>query len=238
MRILIVLILAMMLSGCAGGGMVPISSETVDTVVGGATTTMGYITDASAIKELAVHKTLQNRDKMVRDAHKDSGMSVGWQAVEETVFYPGMKEPMVITRYLPTISYKEKAEFKQNLPTVPSEHPGWRVAENVATAAIRGTVIGIGLNAASEVLQSSIDNAGHNSSIIQEDNSVTTIDKSTGPVDNSVGPVDNSVGPVDNSVGPVDNSNQPVDNSIGPVDNRVGPVDNSVELREEVNEDN
>jgi len=209
------------------------SSESVSTIVGGATTTIGYVTDASAIKELAIHKTLQNRDKMVRDAHKDSGMSVGWQAVDETVFYPGMKEPVVITRYLPTISYKEKAEFKQNLPTAPSEHPGWRVAENVATAAIRGTVMGIGLNAASDVLQASISSAGHNTTgsyINQEDNSIA-------PVDNSVGPVDNSVAPIDNSVGPVDNSVAPIDNSVGPVDNSIRPVDNSTtEVLGEVNE--
>ena len=206
----IIFILALCLSGCAGG-MIPISDQSISTVAAGATTTVGYVTDASAIKEMAVHKTLQNRDKMVRDAHKDSGMQVGWMAMEETIYYPGMAAPITVTRYLPTIKYNEQAEFNQQLPTSPSEHPAWRTVERLGVAAIHGTVIGYGINAASDVLQSAVDSAGHNTTVSgsgnnSSDNSFT--DNAVGPVDNSDNS-DNSIGPVDNS----DNSNRPVDNS-------------------------
>ena len=206
----IALFLTTVLSGCTGG-MIPISDQSISTVTTGATTTVGYVTDASAIKEMAVHESLQNRDKMVRDAHKDSGMQVGWMAMEETIFYPGMAAPITVTRYLPTIKYNEQADFNQQLPTSPSEHPAWRVVESLGTAAIRGTVIGYGINAASDVLQSAVDSAGHNTTVSgsgnnSSDNSFT--DNSIGPVDNSDNS-DNSIGPVDNS----DNSYRPVDNS-------------------------
>jgi len=241
------------LAGCSGsGGMIPLSDESISTVATGATTSMGYITDASVMKEMAVHKSLQNRDKMVKDAHANSGFKMEFMLVEVS---PGVKALMP-----KEIKYNEQAKFDQPLPQAPSEHPGWRTAERIGVAAINGTVVGLGVTTAGDVLKSAIGNAGtkstyngdvsnknshntgdnhnYNDSAVSSESMTDASDHSvgavttTGAVDNS----NNSVGPVttdtsnnsqtDNSTGPVDNS----DNSTGPVDNSdnsTGPVDNS-----------
>jgi hypothetical protein len=219
MKILPVLLIALVLSGCAtGGGMVPMTDEAISSVTTGATTSLGYVTDASAIKELAVHKTLQNRDRMIAKSHQEDGFKMSFTMTEVA--------PGVMALLPKEISYKEQARFDQKLPVAPSEHPGWRVAEKIGVAAIQGTVVGFGINAASDVLQSAIGSAGHNTT-----GSHNIAD--SGNTDSSVTAYDNRVGPVDNS------DNSTVDNSVGPVDNSVGPVDNSRTLQEElIDEDN
>jgi len=199
-----------LLTSCAGtGGMIPISDEMVQTGMDGATKQLGFITDASAMKEKFVHDSLQNRDKMIAKSHANDGFRMTFAMIEVA---SGVKA------LLPQeISYKEQARFDQVLPTVPSVHPGWKTAERIGVAAINGTVIGLGINAASDVLQAGIDSSKSSIHTVGAvDNSrYTEIDASR--TDNSNGPLDNSIGPVDNSTGPVDNS----DESVGPVDNSV-----------------
>lgn len=212
----------MLMTGCSGaGGMVPISDQMVSTTTGAMTSQLGYITDASAMKEKFVHDSLQNRDKMIAMAHTTDGFHMSFELVEVA---PGVKA------LLPKdISYKEQARFDQVLPTAPSIHPGWKTAEVLGKAAINGTVIGLGINAASDIISEGIAASRSN---VNTNTTTTSIDNSVGPVDSSRvntitdnSSVDNSVGPVDNSW--ADNSSRPVDNSVGPVDNSIGPVDNT-----------
>ena len=201
-----------LLTSCSGtGGMIPVSDQMVQTSVDGVTKQLGYITDASAMKEKFVHDSLQNRDKMIAKSHAGDGFHMTFAMVEVA---PGVKA------LLPQeISYKEQARFDQPLPVAPSVHPGWKTAERIGVAAIQGTVIGFGINATSDVLQSGIAASRSNNTTITDDHTVGAVDNSryteidASRTDNSNGPVDNSIGPVDNSaesVGPVDNS---VDNS-------------------------
>ena len=121
-----------LLSGCGSdGGMMPLTDETVKQGADVVKTTSGYTKDASVMKEAEVHKTLRNRDQMIKEAHKNSGMKMEWQAMEETVYYPGMTEPVKATKCMPVISYREKAEFNQPLPQQQSEHPAWKTTASV-----------------------------------------------------------------------------------------------------------
>ena len=229
--LLLLVCLLFVLAGCAGsGGLMPLTDASIATVTGGVTSSVGYVTDVSAIKELSVHKTLQNRDEMIRDAHKDAGMRLDWQSIEETVYYPGMTEPITVTRYLPTITYNEQAQFSQQLPTVPSTHPGWRTMEKIGVAAINGTVIGMGIKASADVLETAINSAGGNTTYQGDVSAGNSVDKSTGPVDASTGPIDNSTYAADNSIR-VDNSDNSdnsatdnSDNSDRSVDNLIPPI--------------
>lgn len=205
-------------SGCSStGGMIPVSDEMVATGSQALSTQVGYITDASAMKEKFVHDSLQNRDKQIQLSHKNDGFHMSFALIE---IAPGVKA------LLPQdISYKEPARFDQPLPMAPSVHPGWHTLEKVGVAAINGTVIGLGINAASDVMKTGINAAGSRDVTTTNTSTVSPSDShAVGPVDNSVGPVDNSNNAVDNRVGPVDNSNNAVDNSIGPVDNSTQPL--------------
>ena len=155
-----------------------------------------------------IHNTLQNRDRMISEAHVNDGFKMSFTMVEVA---PGVKA------LLPQeISYKEQAKFNQPLPTTPTEHPAWRAVERIGVAAIQGTVIGFGINAASDVLQSGIAASRSSNTTIMDDHTIGAVDNSR-YTEIDASRTDNSNGPVDNSIGPVDNS----DESVGPVDNSV-----------------
>jgi hypothetical protein len=121
--LILLVFLLVSLSGCFNGaGNMVIPNEMVE----GATETVSNITDASVMKEAIVHKTLQNQDKMINASNQKPSFEMGWQTVEETVYYPGMAAPLAVKKSMPTIKYTEKQAFTQVRPTAPSEHPGWK----------------------------------------------------------------------------------------------------------------
>lgn len=83
----------------------------------------GTISDASTIKEVTVHQTLQARDRAYVKAHKESGFHVAFKMQEVT--------PGVFVQVMDDVSFREAPRFEQPLPTAPSEHPVWRTAERL-----------------------------------------------------------------------------------------------------------
>ena len=145
------------LSGCGSkGGLIPLTDTMVNEAGKGVQNTAGYTADASVAKEHEIHDTLRNRDNTIRKAHENSGMTMSWQPVVKTVQYPGMIEPVTTTEYLPVVSYREQARFDQQLPTEPSEHPVWKTVRSVSGDIKDGTIIGMGINAADNVLSAAV----------------------------------------------------------------------------------
>jgi len=117
-----------LLSGCFGGaGNMVVTNETIE----GATESVNNITDAGVMKEAIIHKTLQNQDKMIAKSNEKPSFEMGWQTVEETVYYPGMEKPITIKKSMPTVKYTEKQAFTQQRPQAPSEHPGWKYGSDM-----------------------------------------------------------------------------------------------------------
>jgi len=94
--------------------------------------------EASVAKELAIHETLQNRDKMRVEAAKYSGFKMDWTAVEKTLTIAdsaGKVTEIVMTEYLPNVSYSPQVGFENSLPTEPSRHPAWDTANQFVKTA-------------------------------------------------------------------------------------------------------
>jgi hypothetical protein len=129
MKRLLVLLVATLLPGCADN-YIPITGE----MVGAASDTAGYIKDASVAKELAVHATLRNRDKVYRQMYPESGTKITFAFVEVS--------PGVHVQTIQEITARDSIAFRDSLPTQPSSHPVWGVAEKVLPSLINATVIG------------------------------------------------------------------------------------------------
>jgi len=149
-----------LLSGLIGcgpkGGLIPLTDTAINEAGDVVQNAAGHTADASVAKEHEVHDTLRNRDNNIRKAHEKSGMTMTWQPVKKTIQYPGMPEAITTTEYLPVISYREQADFRQPLPTEPSEHPVWKTVRSVAKDVKDGTVVGMGINAADNVLSAAV----------------------------------------------------------------------------------
>lgn len=148
--------LIMLTSGCGSNGTMditrlPVSDETVTAI-------SGNITDASVQKELIVHQTLQNRDKMIKSSHSASGFKMKWVTVREEIQLPG-QEAIVMTRSMPEVSYTEPAKFDQPLPVEPSQHPVWKFASGLVKDVKEGFLIYTGIKALDNILSGSIDAA-------------------------------------------------------------------------------
>jgi len=152
-------VLAILLTGCGGAPLV-VSPQMLDGAGVDLDSGVATIADASVLKELAVHKTLQNRDTQIAKAAKNAGFKSNWQQCNRTVFYPGMEKPLEITEPCLAVSFTPMPEFKQPLPTGPSIHPGYRMVENIVHDVANTTLIGYGIKAAGEVLQKGLDVAG------------------------------------------------------------------------------
>ena len=124
-----ILFLPFFLVGCADN-YIPITGE----MMGTSTSTVGYIRDASVAKELAVHATLRNRDRMYRQMYADSGTKVVFE----------MREVVegVHVQFIKEITSRDPIAFRDALPTAPSEHPVWGVIKEVTPALINATLIG------------------------------------------------------------------------------------------------
>ncbi|KJR97278.1 MAG: hypothetical protein VR65_25445 [Desulfobulbaceae bacterium BRH_c16a] len=145
------------LAGCGNkGGLIPLTNTMVNEAGEVVKTAAGYTADASVAKEHEVHDTLRNRDAMIAKAQKNNGFSLEWKSVEKTVFYPGMSEPITVKEPMPEVRYSPPAEFNQPLPVTPSEHPVWKTVRSVAGDIKDGTIIGLGVNAADNVLSAAV----------------------------------------------------------------------------------
>jgi len=153
-----IMLLAVMFSGCAGG-VQPVSEETLNEAGEVVKVTTKYVADASVAKEEAVHKTLQSRDRAIVQDGKNSGMKMEWTTVEETISFPG-QQPIVMKRAMPVISFKERGRFDQKLPTEPSVHPGYAMTRGIVKDVVGGMIIFKGIDAGADVLKSALDSSG------------------------------------------------------------------------------
>ena len=158
MKWFILLISFLFLGGCTS--MVPISPEMMKAAGVNVDNGISTIADASVLKELAVHKTLQNRDQMIAQATKSAGFKSVWRSCDRTVFYPGMKEPLLVTEPCLQVSYTPMPEFKQELPTAPSVHPGYKMTKEIVSSIANATLIGYGINTLGNVLETGLQQAG------------------------------------------------------------------------------
>jgi hypothetical protein len=118
--------------------------------------------DASVAKEQAVHDTLQNRDKMRVEAAKNSGFKMAWQPVEKQITVAdsdGKVTEIVMTEYLPNVSYTPAVEFGNPIPQEPSRHPAWDTANQFVKTTGMVTLGIVGINAISDVWQAGIAGA-------------------------------------------------------------------------------
>jgi hypothetical protein len=127
-RIFALVASVILLSSCA------MPQQTVEKIIdetGAVTSTITTTTaEASEFKEQQVHETLRNRDNNIQKDNAKPSMVMEWQAVEETVFYPGMAAPLTVKKSMPKITVTEKKEYKQPLPIEPSRHPAWASLDN------------------------------------------------------------------------------------------------------------
>ena len=126
LQLMFVVAMVIGLSGCGKDGTVSLTSLPV----GGETVTKisGDISDASTIKEVTVHQTLQARDRAYVQAHKESGFRVKFKMEQVS--------PGVYVQVMEDVGFRESPRFEQQLPTAPSEHPLWRTAERLGGKAM------------------------------------------------------------------------------------------------------
>lgn len=183
--IFVMAIMFLSLQGCASDGLIPITDSMVTATGDVVENTIAYTRDASIAKENEVHKTLRNRDKMIKDSHARSGMKMTWQALPETVFYPGMKEAVTVTRYFPVVEYREPARFEQRLPTEPSKHPVWAFAESFGNNLVNKTFLGLVVTETASTLRAGVSAAAPKYNGDVQFNQSHNQRDGIGPVDNS-----------------------------------------------------
>ncbi len=156
-----------LLIGCAEK-YVPLDMLTGDnlkTLSDGSTSKVQLVVESSVAKEIAVHKTLQNRDKQIAKAAEHAGMRMDYKAVTETIKLPSMKEPIILTRQMPIVSYQPMPEFHQPLPTEPSRHPAWGTLDNAISTIGHAGLIGYGIHEAAGAVKALGANAGNRTTI-------------------------------------------------------------------------
>ena len=187
---LLIFLIVIALTGCSG--LTTVSPEMMQAAGVDIDNGVSTIADASVLKELAVHKTLQNRDTQIAKATKNAGFKSEWKACKETVFYPGMQAPLLVTKPCLEVSFTPMPEFKQQLPTAPSVHPGYAMTEHIVTKIANATLIGYGLHTLGNVLETGFSHAG-------DDYSNSTYKQSFNPGDENV-----NVGEYTPSVEPIE----------------------------------
>lgn len=151
----LLLLLLIPLTGCAAAVTETTVTKFFDAAGNVVSESVSTIADASVKKEQAVHETLKKYLEII----PQTGMRMGWQAVNRTHFYAGMTEPVITTEFMPTFSYVDPSSI-QKLPTEPSVHPGYKMAENVLLGAAKYGLIGYGLYELGGVLEAGYDAAG------------------------------------------------------------------------------
>jgi hypothetical protein len=154
-------LLPALITGC-GGTTVPVTQEMITETGEVVKVTSSYVKDASMAKEETVHQTLRHRDAMIAKSNATPSFTMGWQTVEETVYYPGMSAPITVKKSMPIVTYTEKIQFTQPLPIEPSRHPMWTAITTLGGAVINGTLIGYGIHEVSDLFGSIVKTSKSN----------------------------------------------------------------------------
>jgi hypothetical protein len=121
-----------LLAGCGKNAtLIPLSDQTFNKAGDVVTNAAGHTADAAVAKQRDVMNAHNLRTSAIFKAHKVSGFKTGWISVERTVFYPGMKEPIVVKEPQMTMAYTPPIEFDQHLPMEPAIHPVWGTVNNI-----------------------------------------------------------------------------------------------------------
>jgi hypothetical protein len=182
---LLLLLCLVVTSGCFGGaGNMAVTESMID----GTEKIVGNITDASVMKEQIVHKTLQNQDNKIAESNKNPSFEMGWQTVEETVYYPGMSGPMTVKKSMPTVKYTEKQAFTNVRPQASSEHPGWKYVTDGVKTVVQYSFYGWLSNGLFDMVKEgwSMVGAKHNGDLINNQ---------SGNGGDGIGPVSNTAEP-------------------------------------------
>jgi len=119
-----IFLIPLFLSGCAGGGLMPITDTMINEGGGVINKTAGYTADASVAKEHEVHQTLRNRDRLIAKDAALPTVSLQFEMVEVS--------PGVHVQIMKSLSVRESAKFNNQLPVQPSIHPVWAWATKTA----------------------------------------------------------------------------------------------------------
>lgn len=143
MKLIHIILVLFMLSGCASGGGISVSALT--SAMNGAQAVGDDIVEASVAKELAVMNTLKNRDNQYAKAYKESGFNITFALVEV----------QGVQMYLPSsIAYKPEPAFNTPLPTKPSVHPVWHTLEVLGESLAKYGLIGYGIHELNSMVSS------------------------------------------------------------------------------------
>jgi len=120
----IIFLIAVLLSGCAGGGLIPISDNLITESGDVITKTVGYTEDSAVAKEAQVHSTLRNRDRLIAKDAALPTVSLQFEMIEVS--------PGVHIQIMKSLSVREAAKFNSQLPVQPSINPIWQFATKTA----------------------------------------------------------------------------------------------------------
>lgn len=147
--VLCLLVVALLLSGCGKDGSITLTPIQLDGE--SINKFSGTISDASTIKEMTVHQTLQARDRAYAKAHKESGTKIKFKLQEVT--------PGVYVQVIDELSTRESPRFEQPLPTAPSEHPVWKTVDRLGGKALDTWLWWTGITEVADVQKHSLDAA-------------------------------------------------------------------------------
>jgi len=145
---------------------VPVILQTLNPDTGEITETVANYTSKASIEKERYYSNMRvNRDMMRAKMHENSGFSLEWKAVDETITIqaPGQSQPVIITmsRQLPEVSYKPDADFSNDpLPNGPSVHPVWKTVENTGKELMKWGAIGFGIHELFGFASAAVDGAG------------------------------------------------------------------------------
>ncbi len=134
----ILIALFLTLSGCAS-----ISTDAVNSLVDGSTTTTGQISDSSVAKEALIHRTIRNYQNQYASSYANSGLRIKFKT---------KKVGDVYVQMIDEISYREKPDMFAP-PTEPSKHPVWEFATVFGSNLLKYGLIGYAIHEVSGVLE-------------------------------------------------------------------------------------
>lgn len=141
------LILILLLTGCAPGG---ISTGSLNSIITGTTAAGDDIVEASIANQAIVHSTLKNRDDRYAEAYALSGFKIDFK------LYHINGTPA----FLPTsITYKPEPQFTTPLPTKPSDHAFWDFGKSAIGLLAKYGFYGFVAHEIAGVWESSIESA-------------------------------------------------------------------------------
>lgn len=124
----------LLLSSCAK----MFNSEVVTTVTDEFGEVTESVTTAAVARDELYMERGNTRDKYTKDMYATEGFTLGWQQIEETVYYPGMEAPLTVKKVLPTVTYKAPHVWQDRIETKPPDHRGWASLDKVGDNVLKG----------------------------------------------------------------------------------------------------